>query len=94
MCFAGEFLGASKIADSAPGVDQVGGGPERVHVIVAQIVTVPLEHMLALLQRVPVMAGLAQRGRKPVACVKPEGFSRPPIASNALATSRAMSSDS
>lgn len=70
--FAGEFLGTSKITDSAPGVDQVGGGPERVHVIDAQIVAVPIEHMLALLHCVPVMAGLAQRGRKPVACFKPE----------------------
>jgi len=31
------------------------------------------------------MTGLAQRGGKPVARVEPEGFSRPPIASNALA---------
>lgn len=72
MGFAGEFLGTSKITDSAPGVDQVGGGPERVHVIDAQIVAVPVEHMLALLHRVPVMTGLAQRGRKPVACFKPQ----------------------
>src|SRR2546421_13029457 len=73
MGFAGEFLGTGKITYSAPGVDQVGGGAERVHMIDAQIVAVPVEHMLAFLHRVPVMTGLAQRGGKAVARVEPEG---------------------
>ena len=71
MRLAGQFLGAGEVTDRAPGVDQVGGGPKRVHVIDAQVVTAPLEHMLALLQRVPVMAGLAQRGGESVARVQP-----------------------
>lgn len=70
--FAGEFLRTSKITDSTPGVNQIGRDSERVHVIRAQVVAGPVEYMLALLHRVPVMTGLAQRVRKPVARVKPE----------------------
>ena len=68
---AGQFLGAGEVPDRAPVVDQVGGGPERVHVVRAQVVTAPLEHVLAFLQRVPVMAGLAQCGGEPFARVQP-----------------------
>jgi hypothetical protein len=56
---AGQFLGVGEVPDRAPVVDQIGGGPERVHVVHAQVVAAPLEHMLALLQRVPAMTGLA-----------------------------------
>jgi hypothetical protein len=66
-----QFLGAGEIPDRAPVVDQVGGGAERVHVVHTQVVTAPLEHMLAFLQRVPVMTGLAQRGGESLACVQP-----------------------
>lgn len=71
MRLAGQFLGASEVPDRAPAVDQVGGGPKRVHVVHAQVVTAPLEHMLAFLERVPVVAGLAQRGGEPFARVQP-----------------------
>jgi hypothetical protein len=71
MGFAREFLGTGKVADRTPGVDQVGRDSERVHVIGTEVVAGPVEHMLALLHRVPVMTGLAQRVRKPVARVKP-----------------------
>ena len=54
-------------------VNQVGGSRERVDVIVTQVVTVSLEHMLPLLQRVPVIPGLAQRGRKLFRCREPLG---------------------
>jgi hypothetical protein len=56
---SGQFLGTAEITYGAPVVDQVGGGPERVDVVVAQVVTVPLKHVLAFLQRLPVIAGLA-----------------------------------
>ena len=40
--------------------------------ISVQVVPRPVEYMLALPHRVPVMTSLAQCIRKPVACVKPE----------------------
>jgi hypothetical protein len=67
----GQFLRAGKIPNRAPGIDQVCGRPEGVHVVHAQVVTAPLQHVLALLQGVPVMAGLAQRGGEPFARVQP-----------------------
>jgi len=67
----GQFLGTGEISDRAPVVDQVRRGPKRVHMVYAQVVTASLEHMLALLQRIPVVAGLAQRGREPLACMQP-----------------------
>jgi hypothetical protein len=45
----GQVLGAGEIPDRAPVVDQVGGGPERVHVVHAQVVSAPLEHVLTFL---------------------------------------------
>jgi uncharacterized protein len=67
----GQFLSASEVTDRAPVIDQASGGPERVHVVRAQVITAPLQHVLAFLQRVPVMAGLAQRGGEPLARVQP-----------------------
>jgi len=37
--------------------------------IAPQIVPVPLEHLLAFLERIPVMSGLAKRRRKSLAGV-------------------------
>jgi hypothetical protein len=45
----GQFLGTGDIPYRAPVVDQVGGGPERVHVVHAQVVAAALEYMLAFL---------------------------------------------
>lgn len=67
----GQFLGAREITDGAPVIDQPGGGSHRVHVVHAQVVAAPLQHVLAFLQRVPVMAGLAQRGGESLARVQP-----------------------
>src|SRR5580698_11409762 len=50
MGLAGQFLRADEITNGAPTVYQADGSPERVHVIYAQILAVPLEHMLALLE--------------------------------------------
>lgn len=68
---AGQFLGFGEVPDRAPVVDQIGGGPKRVHVVDAQVVAAPLEHMLALLQCVPAMTGLAQRSSEPFARLQP-----------------------
>ncbi len=67
----GQFLGTGEITDCAPVVDEVGGRLQCVHVIRAQVVTASLQHMLAFLQRVPAMAGLAQRSGKPLAGMEP-----------------------
>lgn len=69
--FASQLLRTSKIADGAAGVDQVGGGAERLHVIDAKVVAVSLEYVLAFLKSVPVVTRLTQRGCEPLARVEP-----------------------
>lgn len=66
-----QFLGAGEVPHRAPAVDQVGGGSERVHVVCAQVITAPLKQMFTFLERVPVVAGLSQRGREAPASVQP-----------------------
>ena len=51
-----QFLGPGEFAHRPPVVDQVGGGPERIGVVQAEVVAVALDDILALLQRVPVVA--------------------------------------
>jgi len=67
----GQFLGAGQITHGAAVVDQVGGGRERRHVLVTQVFAITLTDMLPLTQRVPVMTGLAQRGRESLTCPEP-----------------------
>jgi len=70
---APQFLGADQITDRPPVIDQVGGRPEGIGVLRAQVVPVALDHVLAFGKRVPMMAGLAQRGGEPLARVQPVG---------------------
>ncbi len=67
----GQFLGAGKVSDRAPVVDQVGGRSKRVHMIGAQVVAAALEDMFAFLERVPVVAVFAQRRGEPFARLQP-----------------------
>lgn len=68
---AGQFFGPDEVVNCAPVIDQIGGRPERIHVISTQISATPLNYILAYIPRGPVMTGLTQRSRESFACRKP-----------------------
>lgn len=72
-CCPRQLLSAYQITDGAHGVNDISSRPQSARMIAPQIVPVPLEHLLAFLERIPVVSGLAKRRCKPLAGIKPVG---------------------
>jgi hypothetical protein len=75
--FECQLYRAAQVIHGTAVIDQVGGSGERAHVVVAQIVTVSLQDVFPLLQRVPVVPRLPQRGRELFGGGEPLGVLRP-----------------